>query len=119
MDHPLIHEVNLNLRRRVIQLLRSAYSVKRKGNIVFACGGNDPGHMRTRFRDYCKEHHPEFEIFFPEFAMKDCFATGDEEQFDIADFEALIGELSHAIVLFPEAPGSWVICRNGLFFRHA
>lgn len=107
MDHPLIHEDNSSLRGRVVQLLRSAYSVRRQGNIVFVCGGNDPADMRSRFLEYCGLHHPEFEIFFPEFAMKHYFANGDGAQFDIADFESLVGDLSHAIVLFPEAPGSF------------
>lgn len=107
LDHPLLHDANKGLRRRVIQLLRNAYNVRREGNIVFVCGGNDPDHMRPRFRDYCKSNHPEFEIFLPEFAMKNYFSAPDSEQFDIANFEELVAELSHVIVLFPEAPGSF------------
>jgi hypothetical protein len=107
LDHPLILEENSKLRRRVIQLARSSYSVKREGNIVFVCGGSGPTDMRTRFRDYCFKHHPDFEIFFAEFAMRNYFSNGHREQFDLAAFEELVGELSHAIVLFPEAPGSY------------
>ncbi|MCG9915756.1 MAG: retron St85 family effector protein [Phenylobacterium sp.] len=107
MDHPLIEEANSNLRKRVIQLLQMGYSVARGGNIVFVCGGNEVHHMRTRFRQYCAAHLSEFEIFFPEFAMKDYFSSSIPEPFDIADFEYIVGELSHAIVIFPEAPGSF------------
>lgn len=39
--------------------------------------------------------------------MKNYFSETDEEQFDVTDFENLVGELSHSIVLFPEAPGSF------------
>lgn len=39
--------------------------------------------------------------------MNDYFSGPITEQFDIADFENLVGRLSHAIVIFPEAPGSF------------
>ena len=107
MDHPLIHKDNFELRRRVIQLLQSSYSVGSAGNIVFVCGGNCDFHMRPRFREYCKNNHKELEIFFPEFAMTSYFSNPDPTRFDIADFEKLIGDLSHVIVIFPEAPGSF------------
>lgn len=107
MDHPLIDRTQKALRKRVIDLLREGYSVRRRGNIIFVCGGNEPEHMRTRFREHCKSHLQEFELFLPEFAMKHYFSEADTEPFDIAEFEEMIGELSHAIVLFPEAPGSY------------
>lgn len=107
LDHPLIHEDNLKLRQRVIQLLLSAYSVMQEGNIIFVCGGNKESDMRPKFQAFCAQNYPEFDIFFPEYAMNDFFASGGTRKFNIADFEILIGELSHAIVLFPEAPGSF------------
>lgn len=107
MDHPLKENANRDLRKQVIQLFQGAYRVPRGGNIVFVCGGNDPSDMRPQFREYCAENLKEFEIFFPEFAMKDYFSAAVPEPFDIADFEFLVGELSHAIVIFPEAPGSF------------
>ena len=63
--------------------------------------------MRPRFRQYCELNLAEFEIFFPENAMKDYFSTNIPEPFDISDFEEIVGDLSHAIVIFPEAPGSF------------
>ena len=88
-------------------LLKNGYSVKRQGNIIFVCGGNSAGDMRIRFRDYCCLERPEFEIFFPEYAIHDYFSDDVRGQFDIADFERLIASLSHAVVVFPEAAGSY------------
>jgi len=91
----------------MVQLIKTAYTVLRSGNIIFVCGGNNPEHMRQRFSTYCADNHPDLEIFFPEFAMHSYFSSGDVPPFDIADFELLVAQLSHAIVLFPEAPGSY------------
>lgn len=108
MDHPLIEEDNIKLRRRVIELFHNkALSVRAGGNIVFVCGGNKSTDMRPQFSEYCKTTIPEFTIFFPEYAMNDYFSSSIPEPFDIAAFEMLVGELSHAIVIFPEAPGSF------------
>lgn len=107
MDHPLLREDQLHLRRRVVQILSSKYSSLERGNIIFVCGGNKRKHMRVQFRNYCGVHKPNYLIFQPEFAMESYFTEAGDEQFDIADFERLIGELSHAIVVFPEAPGSY------------
>jgi len=107
LDHPLLEQGNRHLRQRVVQFLREGYSVRRAGNIIFVCGGNLDYHMRIKFKEYCKLHRPEFEIFFPEFAMRDYFSGEHADPFDIADFETLVGELSHAVVIFPEAPGSY------------
>ncbi len=63
--------------------------------------------MRKRFQDYFRFNLSEFEFFEPEFAMNNYFSGIDVEPFDIADFEELVGDLSHSIVLFPEAPGSF------------
>lgn len=60
-----------------------------------------------RFKDHCLQNLPDFQIFLPESAMKNLFSGEVAEPFDIADFETLVGELSHAIVIFPEAPGSY------------
>lgn len=107
MDHPLIQEENSDLRRRVIQLFQDSYSVFRTSNILFVCGGNADLDMRPRFRDYCARDAEDFVIFFPEFAMADYFSSPTPVPFDLADFEQLVGQLSHAIVIFPEAPGSF------------
>lgn len=63
--------------------------------------------MRTRFLQYCEYNLADFEIFFPEYAMPSIFGEGNNEPFDIAAFEEYISQWSHAIVIFPEAPGSF------------
>lgn len=49
----------------------------------------------------------EFDVFHPEFAMENLLSSSLSEPFDIADFESSIGNLSKAIVIFPEAAGSF------------
>ena len=39
--------------------------------------------------------------------MENYFQEMSEEPFNIAQFEEIVGDLSHAIVVFPEAPGSY------------
>lgn len=107
MDHPLIRKDSFDLRQRVIQLLHQGYLVRREGNIIFVCGGNESDHMRHRFKAYCDISAQNLEIFFPEFAMADYFSQTSPGPFDIAEFEELIADLSHAIVIFPEAAGSF------------
>lgn len=107
MDHPLRDATNKALRSRVIQLLKNGYSIINQTNIVFVCGGNKPTQMRSQFMKVFDELLPAYEYFMPEFAMENYFSYGDTEPFDIADFEGLVAELSIAIVLFPEAPGSF------------
>jgi hypothetical protein len=91
----------------VVQFFEKAYTVSRSSSIVFVCGGNDDKHMRMLFRQYCREQLPEYEIFLPEAAMENVFSGELHEPFDLAQFEELVGELAHAIVVFPEGPGSF------------
>ncbi|MBP2559869.1 hypothetical protein J2857_002638 [Neorhizobium galegae] len=107
MKHPLIDEAQKGLRKRVLSFFKSAYSVPRESNIVFVCGGNEAHHMRPLFRKYVEASSPEFDIFHPEFAMENLLTSNLSEPFDIADFESSIGNLSKAIVIFPEAAGSF------------
>lgn len=107
MDHPLISEDQKGLRKRVVQFFHNSYKVQRESNIVFVCGGNAPEHMRPKFREYCELNDCKYEIFQPEFAMENLFSNGLKEPFDISDFEELVGSLSHCIVMFPEAAGSF------------
>lgn len=107
MEHPLLGLDQKELRKRVTSLLRNNYSVARESNIVFVCGGNEDTHMRPQFRNFCEDQCTEFVFFQPEFAMESLFAHGMNAPFDISDFESLIGDLSQAIVIFPEAPGSF------------
>lgn len=107
MDHPVREDTNKVLRGRMVSLLKNGYNILHQSNIVFVCGGNDPTHMRTKFEADFENLLPDYEFFKPEFAMENYFSFGDTEPFDIADFETMVAELSIAIVLFPEAPGSF------------
>lgn len=91
----------------MLSLFKNAYSVPRESNIVFVCGGNEAHHMRPLFRQHVETNSPQFDIFHPEFAMENLFTSNLSEPFDIADFESSIGSLSKAIVIFPEAAGSF------------
>lgn len=113
MDHPLRSEENLPLRRDIYQLFKNGYSIPKQSNIVFVCGGTEPHHMRKRFQADFGELLPGYQFFEPEFAMRTYWTLGDDKPFDIATFEELVGELSHSIIIFPEAPGS--LAETGYF----
>jgi hypothetical protein len=107
MDHPLLKSDNSDLRKRVISFLKSGLEGPRESNIVFVCGGNAPQDMRSRFKIFFERELSEYVYFQPEFAMANYFSRAGAQPFDITDFEELVGELSCAIVLFPEAAGSY------------
>ncbi|MEQ8710863.1 MAG: retron St85 family effector protein [Rhodospirillales bacterium] len=108
MDHPLRSKDYKLLRGRVVQILREGFHIRRQSNIVFVCGGNNPEkHLRKKFQLEFSKHLPNHEFFEPEFAMNSYFGLGDEVPFNISEFEELVGQLSHSIVIFPEAPGSF------------
>lgn len=71
------------------------------------CGGNDAAHLRTMFIEYCDKHQKDLQIFLPEYAMSSVLKSDVDEQFDLAEFEETVADLSHSVVIFPEAPGSW------------
>lgn len=107
MDHPLRSDDNKALRKRIVSLLKECYAIQRQSNVIFVCGGNAAGDMRRLFQAEFPKLLPGFEFFEPEFAMKNYLTLGDTNPFDISEFEELVGDLSHSIVLFPEAPGSF------------
>lgn len=107
MDHPVRADTNKVLRGRMVQLLKDGYNILNQSNVVFVCGGNRPDDMRNQFEEAFPQLLPDYEFFKPEFAMENYFSFGDTEPFDIADFETMVADLSIAIVLFPEAPGSF------------
>lgn len=113
MDHPLRSERHTRLRRGIYRLLKNGFSIPRQSDIVFVCGGNEPEDMRKRFQHDFDALLPGFQFFEPEFAMRTYWTLGDDRPFDIATFEELIGQLSHSIVIFPEAPGS--LAETGYF----
>jgi len=113
MDHPLRSDDHKSLRRRLYKLISDGFTIPRQSNIVFVCGGNDPHNMRRRFQDEFEALLPGYEFFEPEFAMRKYWTLGDSEPFDITTFEELIGNLSHSIVIFPEAAGS--LAETGYF----
>ncbi len=107
LDHPLRSDNHKELRRRVVQFFHSSFKAPRTSNIVFVCGGNSSDHMRQRFNAFTRQLELPYLFFQPEFAMDNIFSHAFPKQFDIADFETIIGNLSHAIVIFPEAAGSF------------
>ncbi len=107
MDHPLRSDDHKSLRRRLYTLVSNGFNIPRQSNIVFVCGGNKPHHMRRLFQSAFDALLPGYEFFEPEFAMRKYWTLGDLEPFDITTFEELIGSLSHSIVIFPEAEGSF------------
>ncbi|MCB2135941.1 MAG: retron St85 family effector protein, partial [Rhodobacteraceae bacterium] len=107
MEHPLRSDKHKSLRKDFSFVLKNGFTIQRQSNIVFVCGGNDLAHMRRRFQKEFKKLLPDYEFFEPEFAMKNYFTLGDDNPFDISEFEELVGELAISIVLFPEAPGSF------------
>lgn len=113
MEHPLRSDDHKSLRRRLYDLISNGLTVPRQSNIVFVCGGNEPHHMRRRFQAEFSSLLPKHEFFEPEFAMRTYWTLGDSEPFDISSFEELICDLSHSIVIFPEAPGS--LAETGYF----
>lgn len=113
MDHPLRSDDHKSLRRRLYKLISNGFTIPRQSNIVFVCGGSEPHHMRRQFQDKFDTILPNHEFFEPEFAMRKYWTLGDSEPFDITTFEELIGNLSHSIVIFPEAAGS--LAETGYF----
>jgi len=113
MDHPLRSDNYIRLRRGLYDLISNGFSIPRQSNIVFVCGGSETHHMRRRFQENFAELLPDYEFFEPEFAMRKYWTLGDSEPFDITTFEELIGNLSHSIVIFPEAAGS--LAETGYF----
>ncbi|MGP9792032.1 retron St85 family effector protein [Roseinatronobacter sp. NSM] len=113
MDHPLRSDDHKSLRKRLYKIFNNGFTIPRQSNIVFVCGGSEPPDMRRRFQSEFGKLLPGYEFFEPEFAMRKYWTLGDNEPFDITIFEELIGQLSHSIVIFPEAPGS--IAETGYF----
>jgi len=113
MDHPLRSDDHKSLRKRLYDLFKNGFTIPRQSNIIFVCGGSEPTHMRRKFQSEFDELLPGYEFFEPEFAMRQYWTLGDNEPFDITTFEELIGKLSRAIVIFPEAPGS--LAETGYF----
>lgn len=91
----------------MVHFLRNGCSLKERSNIIFVCGGNKPTAIRQQFLDYCSKNFKEIEPFRPEDAMPNVALSASVKKFNIAHFEELIGELAHAIVIFPEAAGSF------------
>ncbi|MFV2053224.1 retron St85 family effector protein [Aliiroseovarius sp. YM-037] len=113
MDHPLRSDDHKSLRRKLYKLISNGFTIPRQSNIVFVCGGSELHHMRRRFQEEFEALLPDHEFFEPEFAMRKYWTLGDSEPFDITTFEELIGNLSHSIVIFPEAAGS--LAETGYF----
>ncbi len=90
----------------------SSYDLVRQDKIVFVCGGNETGHARTRFLEVAQSKLNEYDLFTPESALKNQWQTSDGP-FELTEFEEFVAEVSFAIVIFPESPGSF--CETGYF----
>lgn len=106
MHHPLLksHE---DARKRMIGILSEGLTIRRSGSLIFVCGGNDPSQLRPQFCAKLLKETSDFQVFQPEFAMTNYFSDTDSSQLDLGHFEEIVGDLSHAIVIFPEGAGSF------------
>lgn len=107
MEHPIRLAESKSLRIKVLHLIQNGFGIPRASNIVFVCGGNEPEKLRPQFIEYCTSNNHPFVLFQPEFAMSNLFSHAGADPFNIAEFETIVGDLSLAIVVFPEAPGSF------------
>lgn len=112
MEHPLRASKHLEKRKRLTELLKSKYDLIRQDSIVFVCGGNRPRDARNRFLKIAPTILKEYDFFTPESALKNNWQVGDGP-FELTRFEELIAEISLAVVVFPEGPGSF--CETGYF----
>ena len=112
MNHPIKDEDQLALRKKLTILLKSSYDLVRQDTIVFVCGGNEPDHARTRFLAVAPAELGEYDLFTPELALK-YQSRASDGPFDLTKFEELVAEISVAVVVFPESPGSF--CETGYF----
>jgi hypothetical protein len=110
--HPIRDTDRIKLRHSLAELLKKNYDLVRHGSIVFVCGGNEPNHARTRFLEIAPAELPDYDLFTPEIALKELWRDGDGP-FELTGFEELLAEVSAAIVVFPESPGSF--CETGYF----
>ncbi len=106
MPHPLLKKDMTSLRSKALDLIRKGVLFPRKSNIIFICGGNGEENLRPRFIKYLEQSMHKFRAFQPEYAIGHVLSEVDEP-FNLSNFETLIGHLSVAIVIFPEAAGSY------------
>lgn len=107
MKHPLRCKNQKELRDNIWDFIKTGFNVHTKSNLIFVCGGNEKTHMRRKFQNKFSSLLSKFIYFEPEFAMRVIFDNIENEPFDLTDFESLIADLSYAIVIFPEAAGSY------------
>lgn len=93
----------------MVSLLKKGYKSFRNNDIIFVCGGNEDNNMRPKFTKYCNTLSSfDYKVFHPEHAFDLLTEFDHSGNFNLSEFELLIGELSHSIIIFPEAPGSFV-----------
>ncbi len=88
-------------------LLRTGCRFSKHSNIIFVCGGLQAEHMRAKFELAFSDILPKYQFVKPEDAMQTYHLDGPNTPLDLGVFERTLGGLSAAIVLFPEAPGSY------------
>lgn len=111
MRHPVVSKQRLDIRKGIGDLLKSSCELIRDNSVIFVCGGGDDS-ARSRFILRARTELPAYDFLRPEDAMLRSWDSSFGP-FNIVEFEKLIAELSMAVVLFPEAAGSF--CETGYF----
>ena len=106
MSHPLIAVSSNALRSRVLAFIKNGILFPGRSDIIFVCGGNNADQMRPQFLSFCNSVNTRFLLFQPEYAIEQALSF-DDQPFNLSDFEELVGHLALAIVIFPEAAGSY------------
>ena len=116
--HPLVAESSSakSLRLKIYEVIRTTRYIK-KSDIIFVCGAGTQDKSKKSLRDqftaYAKNNLKNFKTLFPENALKQNLEGETILYKNLSDFEILIAELSHCILIFPESVGSF--CELGLF----
>ncbi|WP_286830783.1 MULTISPECIES: retron St85 family effector protein [Kordiimonas] len=106
VTHPLLEDDAAEIRATIRQLINCA-KWRRHSNIIFVCGGNTDNHMRTQFVRFASDQLPQYQLIKPEDAIRDNVGAAPARYIDLGKFEALIADLSHCVIIFPEAEGSY------------
>lgn len=107
MKHPLRAEFEKKLRQELWKLIKEGFDVLSPSKLIFVCGGCGENTLRYKFRSVFKDLFKNFIYFEPEFSIKSITNNINNERLDLSAFETLIANLSFAVIIFPEAPGSY------------
>lgn len=99
----------------MVTFLRASYWIHNPSPLVFICGGIEESTVRMQFINYCRDKGVGFIPLIPEVAISEAIKL-DSWRFDLGKFEELIAKLSSAIIIFPEAAGSYT--ETGYFAKN-